>query len=103
MAQGKIGRAHPVHPGEVLREDYLKELGMSITQLAAELKIPTRRLSQIVHQKRAMTADTAMRVARYFGGDAQSWMGLQSHFELDTARLANEKKIKREVKPRAAA
>jgi antitoxin HigA-1 len=96
-------RLHPVHPGEVLREDYLKELGMSLNKLAAELKIPTNRLSQIANEKRALTADTAMRLARYFGGDAQSWMNLQASFELDTAKLVKEKAIEREVKPRAAA
>ncbi len=96
-------RLHPIHPGEVLREDFLLPLGMSLNQLARELKVPTNRLSQLVNEKRAMTPDTAMRLARYFGGDARSWMNLQVRFDLDTARLAKEKQIAREVKPRSAA
>ena len=92
----------PVHPGEVLREDYLVPLGMSANALAAALRVTPARINDIVRERRGVTADTALRLARYFGGDAQSWMNLQSHFDLRTAELAAGKAIAREVAPRAA-
>jgi addiction module HigA family antidote len=91
----------PVHPGEVLREEFLKPLGMSVNALAKELHVPTPRINDVVREKRGITADTALRLARYLGGDAQSWLNLQSMYELRVAEIENIKKINREVKARA--
>lgn len=72
----------PIHPGEILREDFLAPLGMSAHALALALHVPATRINDIVREKRGITADTALRLARYFGGDAQSWMNLQSAYDL---------------------
>lgn len=92
----------PIHPGEILREDFLAPLGMSANALATALRVPAPRINDIARERRAVTADTAMRLARYFGGDAQSWLNLQVAFELRTAEIEKAKKIEREVLPRAA-
>jgi antitoxin HigA-1 len=89
----------PVHPGEVLREDYLVPLGMSANALAVALRVTPARINDIVRERRGVTADTALRLARYFGGDAQSWLNLQSRFDLRTAELAAGTAIAREVAP----
>ena len=75
----------PVHPGEVLREEYLIPAGISVNALAMALHVPASRLHEIVKERRSITADTALRLARYFGTDAQSWMNLQSNYELRVA------------------
>lgn len=77
----------PVHPGEILREDYLKPLGMSGNALARHLLVPASRVNDILLERRGITADTALRLSRYFGGDAQSWLNLQATFDLRTAAL----------------
>lgn len=87
----------PVHPGEVLREDFLKPLDMSANALAKALKVPAPRINDIVRERRGVTADTAMRLARYFGGDARSWMNLQTNFELRRAEIQNAERIEREI------
>lgn len=87
----------PVHPGEVLREDFLVELGMSANALARALNVPAPRINDIVRERRGVSADTALRLARYFGGDAQSWLNLQSMYDLRVAEIAAGKKIEREV------
>ena len=87
----------PVHPGEILREKYLVPLKMSANALAKALNVPTPRVNDIVRQRRGVSADTAMRLARYFGGNARSWMNLQTSYELRVAELANSKRIKREI------
>jgi antitoxin HigA-1 len=92
----------PVHPGEILREDYLLPLGLTATALAKALNVPTYRISEIVRGRRAVTADTAMRLARYFGGDARSWLNLQTAYDLRVAEIQNDKRIKREIAPAAA-
>ena len=92
----------PIHPGEILREDFLVPLGMSANALATALRVPAPRINDIVRERRAVTPDTAMRLARYFGGDAQSWMNLQVAFDLRTAEITASKTIQREVLPRAA-
>ena len=89
----------PVHPGEVLREDYLKPLGLSANALANALRVPAPRINDIVRERRGVTAATAMRLARYFGGDARSWMNLQTIFELRLAESANAERIEREITP----
>ena len=92
----------PVHPGEVLREDYLVPLGMSANALAKALNVPAPRINDIVRQRRSITADTAMRLARYFGGDARSWLNLQAAYDLRVAEIENAKRIEREITPAAA-
>lgn len=89
----------PVHPGEVLRLDYLEPLGMSANALAKRLHLPASRVNDIVLERRGVTADTAMRLARFFGGDAQSWMNLQSTYELRVAQTAHAHTIEREIEP----
>src|SRR5262245_46802751 len=95
-------RMRPVHPGEVLRHDYLDPLEMSVNGLANALHVPATRLHEIVKCRRAVTADTALRLARYFGGDPQSWMNLQVSYELRKAANESGKAIERQVSPRAA-
>lgn len=92
----------PVHPGEVLREDYLKPLNMSANALAKALNVPAPRINDVVRERRGITADTAMRLARYFGGDARSWLNLQAAYDLRLAERENAKRIEREVTPAAA-
>lgn len=92
----------PVHPGEVLREDYLIPLGLTANALAKALNVPAPRINEIVRERRAVTADTAMRLARYFGGDARSWLHLQSAYDLRVAELKSSKRIEREIAPAAA-
>lgn len=89
----------PVHPGEILKEEYLKPSGLSANALAKALHVPAPRVNDIVLQRRGITADTAMRLARYFGGDAQSWLNLQMTYDLRVAQRANAGKIEREVAP----
>ena len=95
----------PVHPGEVLREDFLVPAGMTANSLAMALHVPAPRINDIVRERRGISADTAMRLARFFGGDARSWLNLQAAYDLRVAEIANAKKVEREVKPseRAAA
>ena len=91
-----------VHPGEILREEYLGPLDMSVNALAQALRVPATRLHEIVKERRAITADTALRLARYFGGDAQSWMNLQAAYELRSVAVKRGRSIEKEVDPRAA-
>ncbi len=88
----------PVHPGEILLEEFMKPLGLSQTRLGRDLGVSPRRINEIVHGKRSVTADTALRLSRYFGTSAEFWLGLQADYDLDTAsdRLAD--RILREVK-----
>ena len=92
----------PVHPGEVLREDYLTPLGLSANALAKALNVPAPRVNEVVRERRGVSADTAMRLARYFGGDARSWLNLQAAYDLRVAEMENAKRIDREVVPVAA-
>ena len=95
-------RLPPVHPGEELGED-LCDLGISLNQLARELRVPMNRISAIVNGKRSVTADTAMRLARYFGTSPQYWMNLQTAFDLAVGEQTKGVQIDREVLPRQAA
>ena len=92
----------PVHPGEILREDFLVALGMSANALAKALNVPAPRINDVVRERRGITADTAMRLARYFGGDARSWMNLQAAYDLRIAEIENAKRIEKEIIPAAA-
>ena len=87
----------PIHPGEVLIEDFLVPLGLSQYRLAQDLSVPPRRINEIVHGKRAITADTALRLARFFGTTAEFWMNLQKTYELRVAEREVGPSIKREV------
>ena len=95
-------RMRPIHPGEILREEYMLPLGLSANALARALGVTAARINDIVRGRRAITADTALRLARYFGTDARSWMNLQSIHDLRVAELAQAKRIVATVRPRAA-
>jgi addiction module HigA family antidote len=95
-------KMRPIHPGEVLREDFMARLKLSANALALALGVTPARINDVVRERRGITADTALRLARYFGTDAQSWMNLQSAYDLRTAEIAAGKTINRRVKPRAA-
>jgi addiction module HigA family antidote len=94
-----VNRMRPVHPGEVLREDYLIPLEMSVNALAVALAVPATRIHEIVKERRGITADTAERLAHYFGGDATSWLALQADYDLKT--LPTRAEIERRVHPRS--
>ncbi|MCC7354092.1 MAG: HigA family addiction module antidote protein [Anaerolineae bacterium] len=96
-------RLKPVHPGEVLREEFLKPFGLSQNRLALSIGVPPRRINEIVLGKRSITADTALRLARYFDMSPQFWLGLQMDYDLDIAADALESRLEREVRPRAVA
>ena len=89
----------PIHPGEILLEEYLLPLGLSVNALATKLRVPATRLHEIVKERRSITADTAMRLARFFGGDAQSWLNLQSSYDLRLAEISHAAEISEDVKP----
>ena len=91
----------PLHPGEVLLEEFLKPLDLSQNKLALALHVPARRINEIVLGRRGVSADTALRLARYFDMSPQFWLGLQMDFELDMAEDASEERIKREIRPMA--
>jgi len=93
-----VNRMRPVHPGEILREDFLEPLGMSANALAMALGVPATRIHEIVKERRSITADTAERLARYFGGDAASWLALQAMYDLKT--LPTREEIYKKVQPR---
>lgn len=98
-----INKMRPIHPGEVLREEFLLPLGMSAHALALELKVPAPRINDIVRERRAVTPDTALRLARYFGTTAQFWLNLQTSYELKVAERELGARIAREVQTRPAA
>lgn len=93
----------PIHPGETIKEDVLTPLGMSVNQLAKALAVDAARLNEIVRGRRGITADTALRLARYLGTSAEFWQGLQADYELRVARQEKLKKIEREVRPKPKA
>ena len=80
----ETGRMQSIHPGEILMEDFIEGFGITQNKLAVAIGVPPRRINEIVHGKRGITADTAMRLAKYFGTSAEFWMNLQAHFELRT-------------------
>ncbi|MEW6077376.1 MAG: HigA family addiction module antitoxin [Thermodesulfobacteriota bacterium] len=88
----------PVHPGEILEEEFLKPLSISQNQLGKDLGVSPRRVNEIIHGKRAITADTALRLSRYFGNSASFWLGLQMDFDLDVANDALAARIDKEVR-----
>ena len=103
MASRKAKKMPPIHPGETIREDILKPLGLSVNRLAMDLHVPVTRMNEIVHGRRSITADTALRLARYLGTSAQFWLNLQARYDLERAEDEVAARIENEVRPRAAA
>lgn len=101
VADTHLGKLKPIHPGEILREEYLIPLGLSVNALAHALHVPSTRLHEIVKERRAITPDTALRLARYFGGDARTWMSLQIDYDLKSTAMNST--FEKEVSPREAA
>ncbi len=92
----------PVHPGEILREDFMKPLALSINRLALDLHVPATRIGEIVHERRRITADTALRLARYFHTNPEFWLNLQNFFDLEIERRSGATvEIERQVHPAA--
>jgi antitoxin HigA-1 len=94
-------RMPPIHPGEVLREEFLEPMGVSQYRLAKDTSVPPRRINEIVHGKRAITADTALRLSRYFGTSERFWLELQTRFDLEREKDRLGDRLDREVLPRA--
>lgn len=103
MPRKKTRPLPPIHPGEILREDLLAPLELSANRLARDLRVPVTRISEILHGRRGISADTALRLARYFGTTAQFWMNLQTVYDLEVAERESAPAIAREVLPRDAA
>jgi addiction module HigA family antidote len=99
----KTRKLAPIHPGEILLEEFMKPLGLSQNALARTLRVPPRRINEIVLGQRGISADTALRLARCFGTTAEFWTGLQADYELRIARRMAEGQIAREVQPLARA
>jgi addiction module HigA family antidote len=95
-------RLPPIHPGEILREEFLSPLGMSANELALALRVPATRINDIVKERRGITADTALRLSRYFGTTPKFWMNMQASWELEVAEDQLGYSVKREVLPRTA-
>jgi len=93
----------PIHPGEILQEEMLAPLGLSLSELARGIRVPVNRLSQIVRGLRAVTPDTAMRLSRYFGFSPDYWLRLQMRYDFELVRRRDGERIEREVTPREAA
>ena len=93
----------PVHPGEVLREDFMKPLGLSVNKLALELHVPATRIGEIVHERRRVTAETALRLARFFHTNAEFWLNLQNFYDLEVSKRSGKaSEIERQVQPSTA-
>ncbi len=98
-----VNRMRPIHPGEILREEFLIPLGLSANALAIALRVPAPRINDIVRERRAVTADTALRLARYFGNSAEFWLGLQSDFDMKIALADVGKRINQDIAPMSRA
>jgi addiction module HigA family antidote len=96
-------KLQPIHPGEILREDYMKPLRLSMNQLAMALHVPVTRITEIVHERRSISADTALRLARYFKTSAKLWLNLQAAYDLEITEDRSLSQIEREVQVRPAA
>jgi len=92
----------PTHPGKMLLEEFLKPMKISQYRLAKAIGVPPRRINEIVHGKRSVTADTALRLGRFFGMEAQFWLNLQARYDLETTREELADRLEREVRPHAA-
>lgn len=89
----------PIHPGEILREDFMTPLGISMNRLALNLRVPVTRIGEIVHERRGITPDTALRLGRYFNTSARFWMNAQSSYDLEVAEDELQRVIERDVRP----
>lgn len=96
-------KLNPVHPGEVLLDEFLKPMSLNQNRLAIDIGVDARRINEIVLGVRSVTADTALRLARYFGISPQFWLGLQAEYDLDVASDRLGKRLEREVRPRSIA
>jgi addiction module HigA family antidote len=92
-------RLPPIHPGEMLREEFLVPMGLSANALALAIRVPVTRVSEIVNERRGITADTALRLARYFRMTPEFWMNIQSHYDLEMARDAKDRMIRESIQP----
>lgn len=90
----------PIHPGEILLEEFLKPLGMSMNKLADALHVPANRITQIVDGRRGISGETALRLSRYFGTSAEFWLGMQKDYDLQVARDEFEAEVERQIRPR---
>ncbi len=97
----KKSKLHPIPPGKILNEEFLKPMGLSQNRLALALGVPARRINEIVLEKRGISADTALRLSTYFGNSAEFWLGIQMEYDLDIARIESGASIEREVRKRA--
>ena len=89
----------PIHPGEILREDFMKPLGISMNRLALDLHVPVTRIAEIVHERRGISPDTALRLGRYFNTSARFWLNAQAAYELEVAQDELQHTIDRDVRP----
>ena len=103
MARKSKRESAPIHPGEILREEFLKPLRMTMNQLALALRVPGNRINAIVEGRRSVSADTALRLGRYFGTSPQFWINLQAHYDLERAKDDLAERVAREVQPRERA
>jgi len=99
--RAKSEKLPPIHPGEILREDFMKPLGISMNKLALDLHVPVTRIAEIVHERRGITPDTALRLGRYFNTSARFWLNAQSVYELEVAQDQLRSTIERDVRPLA--
>ena len=100
---GSRKKREPIHPGEILNEEFLKPMDISQSRLAVDIGVPPRRINEILHGKRSISANTALRLALYFGTSAEFWMNLQSRFDLEIERDRSEKELAKQVRAVAAA
>jgi addiction module HigA family antidote len=98
----KSEKLPPIHPGEILREDFMKPLGISMNTLGLDLHVPVTRIAEIVHERRSITPDTALRLGRYFNTSARFWLNAQSSYDLEVAQDALQRTIERDVRPLVA-
>jgi antitoxin HigA-1 len=98
----KSAKLAQIHPGEILREDFMKPLGLSMNRLALDLHVPVTRIAEIVHERRGITPDTALRLGRYFNTSARFWLNAQSSYDLEVAQDALQSAIERDVRPLVA-
>ena len=94
-------KLQPVHPGEILREEFMAPLRLSMNRLALELRVPVTRIGEIVHERRGISPETALRLARYFNTSPEFWMNLQTAFDLEMTRNTEQAKVERDVQPLA--
>lgn len=99
VRRGYPHRLPPIHPGEMLREEFLVPMGLSANALALAVRVPATRINEIVNERRGITADTALRLGRFFSMTPEFWMNLQAHYDLQCARESSESEIKRSVRP----